>query len=110
MNTVLFADDQAVDKSDDLQLVSQILKLVRRSILKFQLLKNNGISTKCGSQRTNTGLFINPSGNCDPCGAVAGIFTPKGSMSTEGERLQVSVLPYRCSICAPLVTRQMSIL
>jgi hypothetical protein len=36
--------------------------------------------------------------------------TPKGSMSTEGEQLQVSVLPYRCSICAPLVTRQMSIL
>jgi hypothetical protein len=27
-------------------------------------------------------------------------------MSTEGETLQVSVLPYRCSICAPLVTRQ----
>ena len=25
--------------------------------------------------------------------------TPKGSMSTEGERLQVSVLPYRCLIC-----------
>jgi hypothetical protein len=27
----------------------------------------------------------------------------KGSMSTEGETLQVSVLPYRCSICPPLV-------
>jgi len=25
--------------------------------------------------------------------------TPKGSMSTERETLQVSVLPYRCSIC-----------
>jgi hypothetical protein len=36
--------------------------------------------------------------------------TPKGSMSTEGETLQVSVLTYRCSICPPLVTRQMSIL
>ena len=36
--------------------------------------------------------------------------TPKGSMWTEGETLQVSVLPYRCSICPPLVTRQMSIL
>ena len=34
--------------------------------------------------------------------------TPKGSMSTEGEILQFSVLPYRCSICPPLVTRQMS--
>jgi hypothetical protein len=32
----------------------------------------------------------------------------EGSMSTEGETLQVSVLPYRCSIYAPLVTRQMS--
>jgi hypothetical protein len=26
------------------------------------------------------------------------MFTPKGSMSTEGETLQVSALPYRCSI------------
>ena len=29
-------------------------------------------------------------------------------MSTEGETLQVSVLPYRCSIYSPLVTRRMS--
>jgi len=36
--------------------------------------------------------------------------TPKRSMSTEGETLQVSVLHHRCSICPPLVTRQMSIL
>jgi len=28
-------------------------------------------------------------------------------MLTEGEILQFSVLPYRCSICPPLVTRQM---
>jgi hypothetical protein len=35
--------------------------------------------------------------------------TPKGSMSTEGETLQVSVLPYRCSICPLLMTWQMSI-
>jgi hypothetical protein len=33
------------------------------------------------------------------CGTVAGMVTPKGSMSTQGETLQVSVLPYRCSIC-----------
>jgi hypothetical protein len=56
------------------------------------------------------GLFISPSGISDPCGTVDGMVTPKGSMSTEGEALQISVLPYRCSICAPLVTRQMSIL
>ena len=48
---------------------------------------------------THTGLFVRPSGISDPCGTVAGMVTPKGSMSTEGERLQVSVLPYRCSIC-----------
>jgi len=30
-------------------------------------------------------------------------------MSTEGETLQFSVLPYRCSICPPLVMGQMSI-
>jgi hypothetical protein len=29
-------------------------------------------------------------------------------MSTEGEALQVSVLPYKFSICPPLVTRQVS--
>ena len=41
----------------------------------------------------STGLFISPSGISDPCGTVAGMITPKGSMSTEGETLQVSVLP-----------------
>ena len=53
-----------------------------------------------------TGLFISPSGISDPCGTVTGMVTPKGSMSTEGETLQVSVLPYRCSICAPLLTSE----
>ena len=46
-----------------------------------------------------TGLFISPSGISDSCGTVAGMVTPKGSISTERETLQVSVLPYRCSIC-----------
>ena len=36
--------------------------------------------------------------------------TPKGSMSTEEETLQFAVLPHRCSICPPFVTRQTSIL
>jgi hypothetical protein len=44
-------------------------------------------------------LFISPSGISDPCGTVAGMVTPKGSMSTEGETLQISVLPYRIDIC-----------
>jgi len=44
-------------------------------------------------------VIHSPSGISDLCGTVAGMVTPKGSMSTEGERLQVSVLPYRCSIC-----------
>jgi hypothetical protein len=57
-----------------------------------------------------TGQFISPSRNSDLCGSVAGMVTQKGSMSTEGETLQVSVLPYRCSICPPLVKRHMSIL
>jgi hypothetical protein len=39
------------------------------------------------------------------CGKVAGMVTPKGSMSTEGQTLQVSVLPYSywyaafCCVC-----------
>ena len=39
MNIVLYADDQAVDKSGDLRLVLQIIKFLRSTILKFQLLK-----------------------------------------------------------------------
>jgi len=46
-----------------------------------------------------TGLFISPSGISDPCGIAAEMVTPNGSMSKEGEALQVSILPYRCSIC-----------
>jgi len=56
----------------------------------FNLLKPNDIYT---------GSFISPSGISDPYGTVAGMVTPKGSMSTEGETPEVSVLPYRCSIC-----------
>jgi hypothetical protein len=37
--------------------------------------------------QANTGLFISPSGISDPCGTVAGMVTPNGSMSTEGETL-----------------------
>jgi len=51
-----------------------------------------------------------PFRDSDLCGTVTWMVTPKGSISTEGETLQASVLPYRCSICPPLVTRQMSIL
>ena len=53
----------------------------------------------CSNCISNTGLFISPSGISDPCGTVAGMVTPKGIMSTERETHQVSVLPYRCSIC-----------
>jgi hypothetical protein len=58
----------------------------------------------------NAGKFVSPYGISDLCVTVTGMFTPKGSMSTEGERFQISVIPYRFSICPPLVTRQMSIL
>jgi hypothetical protein len=53
---------------------------------------------------------VSPSGISDLCGTVAGMVTPKGSTSTEGQTLQVSVLPYRSLICPPFVMRQMSIL
>jgi len=57
-----------------------------------------------------TGQFISPSGISELCGTVAGMVTPKVSVSTEEQTLQVSALPYRCSISPHLVTRQMSIL
>jgi hypothetical protein len=47
------------------------------------------------TRELNTGQFISPSGNSDFCGTVAGMVTPKGSMQTEEETLQVYVLPYR---------------
>jgi hypothetical protein len=40
-----------------------------------------------------TGYFISPSGVSYLCGTVAGLVAPKGSISTEEEALQVSVLP-----------------
>ena len=45
-----------------------------------------------------------------PLRYIAGMVTPRGSTSTKGETLQISVLPYRCSIFLLLVTRQISIL
>jgi hypothetical protein len=55
--------------------------------------------------RTLAWLAWRSSGMSDLCGTVAGMVTLKGSMSTEGETLQVSVLPYRywyapfCCVC-----------
>jgi hypothetical protein len=40
----------------------------------------------------------------DLCSTAAEMVTPKVTMSTEGETLQVCVLPYMCFICTPLVT------
>jgi hypothetical protein len=56
------------------------------------------------------GKFVSPSEISDLCGTVTGMVTPKRSMSTGGETLQISVLPYRCSICPSLVWRQMSMI
>ena len=56
-----------------------------------------------------TGLFISPSGISELDCATTKIDTAERSISIGRESVQVSVLPYRCSICAPLVTRQMSI-
>jgi len=47
---------------------------------------------------------MSPSGISDRCGTVSGMVTPKERMSKEGDTLHVSVLPYRCSICPPLVS------
>ena len=53
------------------------------------MIKSNGpyLSEKKISHVLYTGLFISPSGISDPCGTVAGMVTPKGSMSTEEETL-----------------------
>jgi len=53
-----------------------------------------------------TGLFISPSGISELDCATTKTDTAERSISAERETLQVSVLPYRCFICAPLVTRK----
>jgi hypothetical protein len=67
-----------------------------------------GFIVLASSIEAYTGLFISPSGISDFCGTVTGMVTPKGNMITEEDTLQFSVLPYKCSICPLLVTRQMS--
>ena len=57
-----------------------------------------------------TGLFISPSVISKLDCATTKTDTAERSISIGRESLQVSVLHYRCSICAPLVTWQMSIL
>jgi hypothetical protein len=54
----------------------------------------------------NTGSFLSPPGISDLWGTVTRMITPKESMSTEGEKLHVSVVLYRCLIYPPLVTYQ----
>jgi hypothetical protein len=58
------------------------MKLQKVMALKF--LSENKDTCVC------KGYFIRPFGIADPCGTVAGMVTPKGSMSTEGETLQAS--------------------
>ena len=59
---------------------------------------------------SSTGLFRSPSGISKLDCATTKTDTAGRSTSIGRKSLQVSVLPYRCSICAPLVTWQMSIL
>ena len=56
-----------------------------------------------------TGLSLSLSGISELDCATTKTDTAERSISIGRQSLQVSVLPYRCSICAPLVTRQMSI-
>jgi hypothetical protein len=58
----------------------------------------------------NTGCFINPSGISEVCSSGAKSHTGDESMSVKRVHIQVLNVPYKCSICPPLVTRQTSIL
>ena len=51
---------------------------------------------------SSTGLFISPSGISELDCATTKTDTAERSISIGRESLQVSVLPYRCSICAPV--------
>ena len=54
--------------------------------MKFQIFCKINKLFIAAVKHNNTGLFISPSGISDPCGTVAGMVTPKGSMSIVGER------------------------
>jgi hypothetical protein len=53
-----------------------------------------------------TGCFINPSGISEVCSSRAKSHTGDESMSVKRVHIQVLNLPYKCSICPPLVTQQ----
>ena len=112
LNVKIFIVNSACHNGTDFwgrQKVKMIFHLQLLLRLKFVgLYRHSKYRLTFSRQLQYTGLFISPSGISDPWGKLAGIVTPKGSMTTEGETLQVSVLPYRCSICAPLVTSESS--
>ena len=103
LNVKIFIVNSACHNGTDFwgrQKVKMIFHLQLLLRLKFVgLYRHSKYRLTFSRQLQYTGLFISPSGISDPCGTVAGMVTPKGSMTTEGETLQVSVLPYRCSIC-----------
>ena len=53
-------------------------------------------------EKRYTGLFISPSGISELDCATTKTDTAERSISIGRESLQVSVLTYRCSICAPV--------
>jgi hypothetical protein len=57
-----------------------------------------------------TGCFIKTSGISEGCSSGAKSDTGDESMSVKRVHIKVLNLPYKCSICSPLVTRQTSIL
>jgi hypothetical protein len=57
-----------------------------------------------------TGCFINPSGISEVCSSGAKSHTGNDRMSVKIVHIHVLNLPYKCSICSPLVTGQTSIL
>jgi hypothetical protein len=57
----------------------------QRAFISYALCHGSGYIHTSTRGPIYTGLFISPSGISDPCGTVAGMVTPKGSMSTEGE-------------------------
>ena len=73
-----------------------LLSCLRWSVFRFTAVAQDQSTCSKPIRHTRfyytTGLFISTSGISDPCGTVAGMVTPKGSMSKEGETLQVSVL------------------
>jgi hypothetical protein len=84
-----------------------LLRQIKQSLLQHMpvpQIASSSMALHTATDKLIYRVIHNSSRDLRPMQYISRMVTPKGSMSTEGESLQVSVLPYSCSICPLLVT------